>query len=208
LVRHRAFKYVLARATKARYKVGMTDASASQQLFDLFTYLSDVRLNFWFYLFFLLPPLLIFSVRPEEKAWLRVARTVVAVASAYILINLSLQTHRSIIWHNYEACQSQFSDGAIQHHEECGKIDIGDGASNVFYLFLGWIPGAAYVSIWELMWRRYYHRQLAESAAPFRLRWITSFPIWILYACLAYPIIAIAVAFIVYWGQWSLLFQK
>ena len=168
----------------------MTDPIASQQLFNLFTYFTDVRFNFWFYLFFLVPPLLIFFVRPKEQAWLRVLRTLVAVASAYILINLSLQTHRSIIWRNYEACQSQFSDGAIQQHEECGKIDIGDGASNVFYLFLGWIPGAAYVGIWELLWRRYYRQQLVESQTPFRWRWITNFPIWMLYLCMSLPLIS------------------
>lgn len=176
----------------------MMDASISQSLFNFFGRLTDVPFNFWFYLFFMLPPLLIFSVHPKEKTWLRVARTLVVVASAYILINLSLQTHRSIIWRNFEACQRQFSDGAIQHHQECGKINIGDGASNFFYLFLGWIPGAAYVGIWELIWRRYHRQQLAELNSQFRWRWITSFPVWILYMCMSLPLISILIVLLQY----------
>jgi hypothetical protein len=182
----------------------MTEASLYQPIFYFFTSLCDVRFNFWPYLFFLLPPLLIFSVRPNDEPWLRAMRTIVAVGCAYILINLSLHTHRSIIWRAYQTCQSQYPDGAIQHHDECGEINIADGASIAFYLLLGWLPGAAYVGIWELIWRRFHRHQLAERRTPLRWAWITSFPVWVFYVCLALPVISIVIVLFQYVRDGSL----
>jgi hypothetical protein len=118
-------------------------------IYRLFETLTQVPFNFWFYLMMLTAPLLVVYTGARLRAW----KVFLAVGCTYVLINLSLHTSRAIIWRAYEACQSQFSDGAIQHHRECGEINIADGASNVFYLYFGWIPAATYVGIWALLWR-------------------------------------------------------
>lgn len=102
-------------------------------------------MNYWFWLFIILIPIIVFSVRPEANLWRRMGRLVLAIGAGYVLANVALHWSRSLKWEAYEACQSQFPDGAIQHHEECPEINIADGASNVFYLLFGWVPAAAYI---------------------------------------------------------------
>jgi hypothetical protein len=109
-------------------------------------------------------PPLVFSATPRaDERWL-IGRLLAAAFVTYILLNASLHIPRMIRWHEYETCQHQFDDGYVQHHPECGEINIADGASNVFFAYLGWIPAVAYVGLWELVWRIWYCRSFERKA--------------------------------------------
>lgn len=142
-------------------------------------------MNYWFWLLIILIPVIVFCVKPEASMWRRMARLLLAIAIGYVLANVALHWGRSQDWKAYQACQSQFEDGDIRHHRECPEIDIGDGASNAFYLLFGWIPAAAYVGFWELIWRRRYRHTIRAMCKTFKGKWasnaliIFSVPVWL-----------------------------
>ena len=140
----------------------------------VFNYLTHIPINFWGWLLLVVAPLLVFCIGPDKKWGLRLSRLLLAVAMTYAFMNLALHTSRAIKWDAYETCQSQFSDGAIQHHEECGEINIADGASNVFYAYFGWIPATAYVGIWEAFWRIRYRRKIKEMGKEYKEKWFSN----------------------------------
>lgn len=151
-------------------------------------YFLDIPYNIWPWIFFISLPLFIFSVKPDSKASWRFWRIVLAIGIGYILINLSLHTHRAIQWNAYEQCRSESKNriDSIEMHEECKHhINIADGASNVFFLFLGWIPAAAYLGFWELIWRVKYRHFIREMKGNFKGKWfstlliVCSVPVWL-----------------------------
>lgn len=131
-------------------------------LYSIFKSLTSIPINYWFYLTIITSPILIFSSKPVTNSKYCYRRLILSIILTYGLINLSLQTGRNIKWKIYEMCQSQFPDGAVQYHESCPRIDIGDGASSIFYLYFGWIACIAYTGIWELIWRKYYSQEFQE----------------------------------------------
>ncbi len=142
-------------------------------------------MNFWFWLLIILVPLIVFSVKPQANLWLRCGRLALAILVGYVLANAALHWSRAQEWEAYEACQSQFPDGGIQHHEECPEINIADGASNIFYLFFGWVPAAAYAGFFELIWRRQHRDTIRALSETFKGKWISnaliifSIPVWL-----------------------------
>ncbi len=138
-----------------------------EQIYPLFKYLTDIPVNFWSYLLLAIPPILVFSIRPDANVWLRIGRLLLAIVCTYVLINLTLHTSRALQWKAYEQCRSESQHRIDSHemHEECKyNIDIADGASNIFYLYFGWIPATAYIGLWEYVWRRVYGRSIAATA--------------------------------------------
>lgn len=112
-------------------------------------------------------PLLILS---GDKTRVKIARLLFAIIVTYILINLTLYIHRKASWEAYQTCQSQFSDGMIQQHVECGKRNIADGASAVFYVLFGWIPATGYVGLWELVKRiKYRHKMKLTKDSKWKI---------------------------------------
>ena len=142
-------------------------------------------MNYWFWLFIILIPIMVFSVGPRAGMWRRMGRLALAIIVGYVLANVALQWSRAREWEAYEACQSQFPDGAIQHHKECPEINIADGASIIFYLMFGWIPAAAYTGFFELLWRRRHRQTIRDMGAAFKGKWISnaliifSIPVWL-----------------------------
>lgn len=123
------------------------------------------KMNYWFWLLIILIPAIVFSVKPEANIWWRVGRLLFAIAFSYAIANGQLHWRRAQHWEAYEACQSQFSDGGIKHHKECPEINIGDGASLVFFLYLGWLPITGYTGFWELIWRLHHRKSIRQQAA-------------------------------------------
>lgn len=146
----------------------------AQPFFNFLQIFTYVPYNFWFWLLIIAAPILVFSAKPDSNPNWRVNRLLIAIGLTYIFINLSLHTSRQIKWAAYEQCQSQFSDGSIQHHKECGEIDIADGASNIFYLVLGWLPAATYVAIYEFVWRLRYRRTIREQGNTYQAKWASN----------------------------------
>ncbi|MFO1242528.1 MAG: hypothetical protein U1E36_04920 [Rickettsiales bacterium] len=129
----------------------------SDFLFQIYKYLTDVPFNIWFWLLIIGAPFCVFSVKPEKNVWIRAGRLLIAIGATYTLAILAIGTDDALEWKKYEACQSQFSD--ISHHEGC-PLNVGSGASFVFFLFFGWIPATMYVGWWELAWRKYYRSKM------------------------------------------------
>jgi len=160
--------------------------------FAVFDYLTDVPVNFRALFLAVTAPILVFSVAPEKPFWMRFLRLVLAVGLTYILINLSLHTGRAIERNSYQKCQSQFSDGVLQNHPECGKINIADGASNIFYLYAGWIPATAYVGIWEFLWRIRSRKKLKELGKNYNGRWFSNITIgFSIFSFIIFPLIVL-----------------
>lgn len=172
----------------------MDNVSASQLLYDTFGYLSDVRFNFWPYLFFIIPPLLVFSVNAAASQWQRIGRLIVAIALAYCFINLDLHTFMD---HRFEAAAScRYKHAGPDPYEThvARKLDTlcpaypNSGASYVFYAFLGWIPGAGYVGFWELVWRIWYRKQLKRVRKTYQGKRASNLVIGMFIFCLLVPI--------------------
>ena len=132
-----------------------------ESISSIFEYLTNVSVNFWFYLAIVSAPIMIFAAKPKKSLRVRLARLLLAILCTYVLINLSLHTGRTLDWKAYEQCQSesQYRVDSPERYEACNHhINIADGASNIFYLYLGWIPAAAYVGFWQLL-RRWFCRK-------------------------------------------------
>jgi len=158
--------------------------------FAVFEYMTDIPVNFWAVFLIATAPILVFSIAPPKPQWMRFWRLVFAAGLTYVLLNLSLHTGRAIEWRAYQECQSQFSDGVLQQHEECGKINIADGASNIFYLYAGWIPATAYVGIWEFLWRIRSRKKLKELGKNYKGRWFSNITIgFSIFSFVIFPLI-------------------
>lgn len=153
-------------------------------IINILDFFTDIPYNIWPWLLLLSAPLLIFSARPHHSAWKRFWRIALAVGIGYALLNLSYHTNYFIGWHAFEACQSQFSDGALQNHKECGKPPR--GIPLAFMAVLGWIPAGAYVGLWEFWWRRKYRFIIGPLGNRYKGKWfsttliVCSVPVWIL----------------------------
>lgn len=126
---------------------------------------------------------------------MRIWRLIFAVGATYILLNLALHTSRQIEWNEYEKCNSfaEKLDGDISDHKECPKINIADGAANIFYLFLGWIPASAYVGLWEIIWRFKNRKIIKEMGKTFTGKWASNIVIGFFILCCSYPFIMLII---------------
>lgn len=146
-------------------------------------------MNVWIFLLMLTPPLLAFTTKAEARSLRHIGRLLTAIAVSYCLINFSLHIHYAQSWALYEACQTGFPDGHIQQHKACESPP--NGAPLTFSYILGWIPAAAYVGFWELLWRGYHRKQIRELEKRFPAKWISNLTIIIFILCCAWPIIAL-----------------
>jgi hypothetical protein len=138
------------------------------------------------FLFLVTAPLLIFSVKPELSTQRRIWRILIATIIGYMLLNLILHTHRYLQWQEFEQCQNIYSKDPLNMADECkGIINIADGASNIFYLYLGWVPAVGYAGFFELLWRIKHRAFIKNMGKQFSGRWfsnfvvITAIPVWI-----------------------------
>ena len=134
---------------------------------NLFIYLSDIAdstperygFNVWFVLQLMLAPIVVACFRPSQTSAIRILFMTLTIVASYLLINLTLHTHRAFQWQEYVLCQEQSMHPyeSPDMHEECKHhINIADGASNMFYMILGWIPAMGYLGIWLWIWQRIY----------------------------------------------------
>ena len=114
----------------------------------------------------------------------------------YILINLTLHTHRQLDWKEYERCQAENHVVGEHIHPNCQDIiNIADGASNIFYLVLGWIPAAAYAGFWEFWWPRKYGFIIRRLGKSYIGKWfstlliVCSVPVWLFITLVIFIII-------------------
>lgn len=114
--------------------------------------------NYWFWLWVLAVPILVFSVRPDAPKWHRAARSLVAIIFCYGAINMAVH----LMWdirngpfgvNNDYPWQKSWDDPGVK----CANI--ADGASLVFTLYFGWVYGVIYIGWWEMAWYQYHKRK-------------------------------------------------
>lgn len=169
----------------------------AQIIFDVFQLLADVPFNIWPWLLMISTPMLIFSAKPHHSVARRFWRIITAIIIGYVLINLTLHTHRTLDWKELEQCRRENPVFGENIHPKCqGIVNIADGASYVFYLVLGWVPAAAYAGFWEFWWRRKYAFIIRPLGERYKGKWfstaliVCSLPVWIFIIFLFVLIIA------------------
>ena len=102
--------------------------------------------NYWQWLWILIVPLLVFSLKKDAPKWKRIGAGLVAVGLCYFFMNLSMHLFWDI--KNGSFTVDFNPDFPLQKTWDMPCADIRDGASLVFTLFLGWIPASLYVGFW------------------------------------------------------------
>lgn len=137
----------------------------------------NIRANIWLIPLATCAPLLIFFVPVERTATSHVVKVAAAIGLTYVLINVSLHAGHALDWIAYQDCQdsSPHPDMSPEMEDECGHhINTADGAQNAFALLFGWIPSAAYVGLWEGLWRIRHRRKIKEIGEKYRLKWFSN----------------------------------
>jgi len=114
------------------------------------------KINYWFWSFILIAPILAFSVTPQSSPLLRAARTLIAVLVCYALtrpaLGLGLDI-RKAPFTVYDTVPFQKTMDMVQCH---GNSGIG---AKTYISDIGWIYALVYVGWCEIIWRvRYKNR--------------------------------------------------
>ncbi|MBM3616937.1 MAG: hypothetical protein FJX23_00135 [Alphaproteobacteria bacterium] len=130
-------------------------------------------MNPFFWLFVMLIPVLVFAAKPEDSAKFRTWRLIGAILLGYAALNAMIYSHYHLGWHDYEICQSQFADGSLQQHPECGKPPKGLGL--FFYPLIGWVFAAGYAGLCEFAWQMRHRRTIKTMGGHFKKGWFANF---------------------------------
>jgi hypothetical protein len=159
------------------------------------------RLNYWFWLWIIATPVIVFSVKPATPRWQRTIRTVVAIGFCYGIMNLALH----LMWDIRNGPFSVYSDYPWQKSwDDPGTkcANIADGASIIFTAFFGWIYAIIYTGWCEILWYRYHKRRTKLLTDDFKRDWISRIVVWI--SAIITTIIILAVISLVV----ALVFEK
>lgn len=118
-------------------------------------------MNYWFWIYIFLVPLLVFSARPQTPEWWRVAKLPLAIVLCYLFINLAVNLKWDLIHESVRAMPYPTEDDLHRA--------TADGANIAFARILGWLPAVTYVGWWELVWRLFYRKKLIGSKLQMRI---------------------------------------
>lgn len=125
------------------------------------------RVNYWFFAWVFLTPLLIFSVAPHASAWMRGGRAALAAMACYALMNLAVRLQWGM--RNAPFMQDPFYPDALNGWRmDCLNL-AGDGFSQTIALSLGWVPACLYTGLCLLAWN-FFHRRISKqiAAGPYK----------------------------------------
>lgn len=136
------------------------------------------RFNYWFWLWVIAMPVIVFSVKPTTPRWQRAMRTVVAIGFCYGIMNLALHLMWDIrngpFWVvGAYPWQKSWDDPGTK----CANI--ADGASLVFTLLFGWIYASIYTGWWEMIWYQYHKRRTGLIGENFKRDILTRIVVFI-----------------------------
>lgn len=154
----------------------------SPTVYPIFAYLAKLPVtlhlpfNAWTWLLFAAAPALVFFVSIQRSVLSHMLRVVGAIALTYVLLNLSLHADKAFDRRDFESCQEQsvHRDRSPEMHQECGHhVNTADGAHLAFTYLYGWIPAAAYVGLWEAIWRVRNRKRIKEMGAAYHGKWVS-----------------------------------
>jgi hypothetical protein len=125
------------------------------------------QFNYWFWLWIIATPIIVFSVTPQSSRGLRAVRTLLAIIVCYSVMNLALHLMWNIrngpfvVRSNYP-WQASWDNPGVQ----C--IGTGIGANLVFTIFFGWIFAVIYTGWCDIAWYQYHKRQTGLLDSNFK----------------------------------------
>ncbi|PSH69928.1 hypothetical protein CU102_06655 [Phyllobacterium brassicacearum] len=122
-------------------------------------------MNYWFWLFILVPPVLVFSEKPEVSAWLQAARLIFATALAcYTFLAGAIAWQKFwLIMEEPHPCIGGLIETDPLILETCKSfVYIALYSHLTSYIFFSCILAAIYVGINEAIWRVVFRRALAQ----------------------------------------------
>lgn len=151
------------------------------------------RFNYWFWLWVIATPVIVFSVKPTTPRWQRAMRTVVAIGFCYGIMNLALH----LMWdiRNDPFIVNAHPDFLNMNLKtwDMKCANIADGASLVFTLLFGWIYASVYTGWWEIIWYQYHRHKTRLIDKKFKRDWISRGAVWVSVAITTLIIVAVAV---------------
>lgn len=159
------------------------------------------RFNYWFWLWVIATPVIVFSVRPAAPKWQHTLRTLVAIAFCYGVMNLALHLMWDIRNSPFVVSSDpNFPDQKTWDIPKCANI--ADGASLVFTLLFGWIYATIYTGWWEALWYQHHKRRTRLLDNEFKRDWISRLVVWVS-ATITISLIVAIISLIV-----ALMFEK
>ncbi len=159
-----------------------------QLIIAIYKFLSSTPVNFWFWLLWVVPPVLVLCIGPEKSYKLRVGRLILAIGLSYVFLNLSIGTEYDHAWKAYYKCQenSIHREMSPEMQAECGPIlEERNDTRALFAFMFGYILTAGYVGFWELIWRIWYRKKIKSLGKKYKGRWLSNttigiFLLWML----------------------------
>lgn len=155
------------------------------------------RFNYWWWLWLIITPLIVFSVKPDVPKWQRAVRTLTSIGVGYGLANLGLHLNSAIrngpfVVNNDYPWQRIWDD----YGGQCANI--GGDASLVFTLYVGgWIYASIYTGWWNIIWAQYHKRKTKLIERHFKRDPVTKI---VVFLALLIPLL-----FMTYVAGWYLL---
>jgi hypothetical protein len=121
-------------------------------------------MNYWFWLFIILPPVLIFGVKPEASSWLRNGRLIAAISlGCYTFLEGALAWQQiRLMWEGPDLCSEILSNNDRIILDICGSIFyIFQNMGLEFYRAYSFISSIIYVGLNEALWCLHYRRHIA-----------------------------------------------
>lgn len=156
-------------------------------IYSVFEYLSDVPVNFWFWLVPITAPILVFSIGPKKSARLRIGRLLLAIGLTVSFVMLSLGFEYNQSWKDYNECyasHTELRDMSPERNRACRHhLDRVPDSTAPFFLLFGWIPVTGYVGFWELLWHSRYRKEIKALSKNYKGKWfsyiiiLTSIPV-------------------------------
>lgn len=119
-------------------------------------------MNYWFWLFVVVPPALVLSARPEENDWLKMARLVGAVALAVLLGKLVAAFDERVATEVYAECLGRIPSGELNAMRfDCTTKKYRAVEVRDLYFYFFWTTSVGYAAAFEII-RRIWQRRTAS----------------------------------------------
>jgi len=127
-----------------------------------------VKINYWFWLFMLSTPLLVFSTLPSTAQWKHALVCLAAVSLGYVITPLAVDLGNEI----RNAPFIVYDDVPFQKTMDMLSCMSGsDMASRSFVLAFGWLYAAVYTGWWVTVWYAYHRYATKYVDGSFKLHW-------------------------------------